>query len=317
MLRSRITPVDGKAPLIDSRPLLQKYYDSLESRIGYRLFLGDSRHFGYYASPTSSPWPVGPALRAMEGQLFEALRLPPGSRVLDAGCGTGHVAIYMANRGDYRIEGIEYMERHVIKAQRNVRRAGLQNYITVQHGDYHHLEAFASNSFDGIYTMETLVHSTDPLQVLREFRRILRPGGHLALHEYDHEDLSKTPTGLTDAMANVNKYAAMPGNEMFDKDYLKELVREAGFDDVQLRDLSAHITPMLWLFYIFAVIPLFFFRLLGIEHWFVNTLAGAAMYQGRGLWRYIQVAGKKGASRNREFPVQDLTTEGSMEYKSS
>ena len=279
--------------LIDSNPTLQRYYASLESRIGYRLFLGDTRHFGYYQSSSSFPLPINGALRAMESELFDALQCPRGSKVLDAGCGVGHVAIYMAQRGGYRVEAIDVVERHIAKAQRNIRHAGLEGAVSAQHGDYHHLEGFADDSLDGIYTMETLVHSTDPLRVLREFRRILKPGGRLAMNEYDHEDLDKAPKALSEAMVKVNKYAAMPANQSFEKDVLKDLVRKAGFEDVELRDMTENIVPMMWLFYIIAVIPLFIFRLLGIEHRFVNTLAGVEMYRGRDLWRYIQVTGRK------------------------
>ena len=280
-------------PLIDSNPTLQRYYASLESRVGYRLFLGDTRHFGYYESSSSFPLPVHGALRAMEAQLLDALRLPPGSTVLDAGCGVGHVAMYMAQRGGHRVEGIDVVERHVAKARRNVRAAGLERAVAARHGDYHHLEGFADASFDGVYTMETLVHSTDPLKVLREFRRILKPGGRLAMHEYDHEDLGKAPKDLSAAMARVNRNAAMPANQSFDKGALKDLVREAGFEDATLKDMTDHVVPMMWLFYLFAVIPLFVIRLLGMEDRFVNILAGVEMYRGRHLWRYVQVTGRK------------------------
>jgi sterol 24-C-methyltransferase len=287
---------EEKEPLLNANPTLQKYYGSLESRIGYRLLLGDTRHFGYYTSPSSWPFPINGALRAMEEQLFNALECPPGSRLLDAGCGVGHVAIHMARAGDYRIECIDVVARHVAKAKRNISNAGMEAAISARLGDYHHLEDFQDNSFDGIYTMETLVHSTDPLGVLREFLRLLKPGGRITLNEYDHDDSEKAPKGLADSMKKVNKYAAMPANASFDRDVLKELIQEAGFEDVHLRDLSEHIVPMLWLFYLLAIIPYILFKLLGIEHCFVNTMAGVESYRGRHLWRYIQVTGKKRAS---------------------
>lgn len=279
---------------INPNPVLQKYYASLESRIGYRLFLGGTRHFGYYDSSNSSPLPIDQALRAMESKLYEALNCPKGSTLLDAGCGVGHVALYMAKRGDYKIECIDLVERHVARAQENIKRAGMQESISVRLGDYHHLEDFPSHSLDGIYTMETLVHSTDPLNVLQQFNRILKPGGRIALHEYDHKDLDKAPKKLADAMRKVNQYAAMPANASFDQDVLKDLLQQAGFEDVQLNDLSDHIVPMMWLFYIFAIVPYMVLKFFGLEHHFVNAVAGAEMYRGRSLWRYIQVTGRKG-----------------------
>ena len=282
-----------KKSSINPNPVLQKYYASLESRIGYRLFLGGTRHFGYYPSSTSSPLPIDQALRAMEAKLYEALDCPKGSTLLDAGCGVGRVALYMAERGKYKIECIDVVERHVARAKKNIAKEGMQESVSAQLGDYHHLEDFPSSSFDGIYTMETLVHSTDPLKVLQEFLRLLKPGGHVALHEYDHRDLDKAPQKLADAMKKVNKYAAMPANASFDQDVLKHLLDEAGFEDVQLKDLSEHIVPLIWLFYIIAIVPYMLLKFVGLEHHFVNTVAGAEMYKGRSLWRYIQVTGTK------------------------
>jgi len=229
----------------------------------------------------------------MEGQLYTALNCPEGSTVLDAGCGVGHVALYMAKRGKFQVECIDVVAHHVDKAKMNIANAGMQGSITAQVGDYHHLENFPSASFDGIYTMETLVHSTAPLKVLREFLRLLKPGGHLALHEYDHDDLDKAPKKLAEAMRKVNKYASMPANDSFERDVLKDLLKEAGFENVELKDITEHVVPMMWLFYIFAIIPYLLLKFLGLDHHFVNIVAGAEMYRGRSLWRYVQVTGRK------------------------
>ena len=74
----------------------QSYYDTLESRIGYRLLLGGTRHFGYYEPGTLWPFSLAPALRRMEDYLYASLDLPKGAMVLDAGCGVGHVALHLA-----------------------------------------------------------------------------------------------------------------------------------------------------------------------------------------------------------------------------
>ena len=285
--------VTEREPLLTHNSTLQDYYASLESRIGYRLLLGGTRHFGYYLTPNAFPLPINRALRAMETELFKGLQCPKGSHVLDAGCGVGHVALNMAKAGSYTIEAIDIVARHVAKAKRNIQRAGMEARVTARTGDYHDLGHYENSSFDGIYTMETLVHSTNPSQVLQEFLRILKPGGHIALNEYDHMDMDKAPKDLATSMKKINQYAAMPANASFDHDVLIDLLREAGFVDVKLRDLSKHIVPMLWLFYIIAIIPYLIIRMLGLEPYFVNTLAGVESYRGRHLWRYIQVTGRK------------------------
>lgn len=74
-------------PTINNNKPLQDYYHSLESRIGYRLVLGGTRHFGYYEPGTKWPFPVSKALRAMEDHLISNLDLETGSKIMDAGCG--------------------------------------------------------------------------------------------------------------------------------------------------------------------------------------------------------------------------------------
>ena len=81
---------------------IQSYYDTWESRIGYKLLLGGTRHFGYYDPGTLWPFPLTPALRRMEDYLYASLDLPEGAKVLDAGCGVGHVALHLAQVCTFR-----------------------------------------------------------------------------------------------------------------------------------------------------------------------------------------------------------------------
>ena len=182
---------------------LQNYYASVESRIGYRIFLGGTRHFGFYKDEEEWPWPIGKALRCMEDYLFDSLDLKEGSKVLDAGCGYGHVAIRGAQRG-LDVECIDIVERHVERAKRNVTAAGLDDRIHARLGDYHDLSCFDDSTFDGAYTMETIVHASDPDKAFAEFYRVLKPGGHLAMNEYEHLPVDTLPREEIEAMETIN-----------------------------------------------------------------------------------------------------------------
>ncbi|MCJ1361695.1 hypothetical protein MMC16_000795 [Acarospora aff. strigata] len=296
--------VSDTEPLVNPNPELQSYYASVESRIGYLLFLGGTRHFGYYPKDTSWPFPINGALRAMEERLFNQLDLPPSAEVLDAGCGVGHVAIYMAQKG-LHVYGIDIIDRHVQKARRNIRAAGLEQAITARKMDYHHLDALPAASFDGVYTVETFVHATDPEGVLAEFLRVLRPGGSIVLYEYDHCDMGTAPKELAASMECVNKYAAMPTNRRFDRGVLQRMLEVAGFQDVVVTDLTENIRPMLLLFFVVAYIPYLIIRFFGLEPWFVNTVAGVNAYRGAKakVWRYVAVSARKPGERRSDIGV--------------
>ncbi|CAL3972374.1 unnamed protein product [Diplocarpon coronariae] len=279
-------------PQINSNKSLQDYYTSIESRVGYSLVLGGTRHFGLYDKGKIWPFPIGSALRAMENHLFDTLGLDKGSLVLDAGCGVGHVAIHMATRG-LRVHCIDVVDHHIEKAKGNIKSQGFDESITIRKMDYHHLSGFADETFDGAYTMETFVHATDPEQALGEFFRVLKPGGRLALYEYDHESPEAAPKFLESHMKEINKYAAMPSNALFEKGVLQKMLGDAGFENVAVEDLSANITPMMRLFFVIGVVPYLLIRLFGLQAYFVNTVAGVEGYLGQKYWRYIAVSARK------------------------
>lgn len=117
----------------------------------------------------------------MEDHLARSLDVPAGSTVLDAGCGYGHVAIHLAREHRLKVIGINVVDRHVSRAKANVQKAGLDEAISIQKQDYHHLERFPDASLDAVYTMETFVPTTDPTAMLKGSYRFLKPGGSLAL----------------------------------------------------------------------------------------------------------------------------------------
>lgn len=285
-------PPADRQPTINHNPTLQDYYTSLESRIGYRLVLGGTRHFGYYEQDTYWPFPINGALRAMEDHLFANLNLKTGSTVLDAGCGVGDVAIRMA-QGGLKVQGIDVIDLHIAKANRNIQRRGWAHAIDVQKMDYHHLDAFEDSTFDGVYTVETFVHATDPEAVLAEFIRVLKPGGSMAFYEYDQYNFSTAPNAMKEAWKEINKNAAMPGYDNFSQGVLESMLQRAGFVDVDIKDITLNVTPMLRFFFILAYLPYLIVKLFGLEAYFVNCVAGVEGYRSIGYARYVAISARK------------------------
>ena len=287
-----------KEPRIEDNPSLQRYYAGFESRIGYRFFLGGTRHFGFYQPGTKWPFPINGALRKMEDHLFDSLGLQPHAKVLDAGCGVGHVAMHLARKG-LSVQGIDVVSKHLTWARQGIRANGLDKDVTVRLMDYQHLDGFADASFDGVYTMETLVHAMYPEQALAEFFRVIKPGGSLALYEYDHPDFfaasKDLPEDLRDSMIQVNTRASMPANVVFVQGELQLMLERQGFRDVVVQDLTENIKPMARLFFLVGYIPYLIICLLGLQAWFVNTQAGVQGYRvlRRRLWRYVAVTARK------------------------
>ncbi|KAL4890541.1 S-adenosyl-L-methionine-dependent methyltransferase [Aspergillus ambiguus] len=148
----------------------RRYYASLETRLGNQLLLNGRAHLGLYPPSTWRPFPIQHALLAMEDHMFRSLDLHPGTRGL-------------------RVLAIDLVGEQVQHARQNVRRIlddRTGAAVTVQQDDYHRLKMVGASSLDGIYTIETLVHTTDLSEVLKEFLRALKPGGRVVPYEYDH-----------------------------------------------------------------------------------------------------------------------------------
>ena len=298
----KLTPADvaTETPVFDDHGELEANYDSLECRLGWDWLFGGNRHFAYYDDPgTWWPFPLARGQQRMQAKLLEALALPPGSRVLDAGCGDGHVAIDMARRGGLRVTAFDVLERHVRNAQRNVARAaGLlsdgqgqgQGQVTVLRLDFGHLETVAGASYDGVYTSEALLHAAEAPAVLAEFARVLRPGGRVVLHEFHHDFMRGALVGFPAEVAHVDGGSGPAFGRA--KAYFESAMARAGFVDVVVRNYSPNVAPMARLFSVFAL-----WRhvvvLLRLQRLFPNTAASTEGYVGMEHWAYLSVSGTK------------------------
>jgi SAM-dependent methyltransferase len=114
--------------------------------------------------------------REAELDRFEnALRLRPGARVLDAGCGSGQIAIALAKRG-LRVTGIDLSPEMIRRAGAHAAARGAQ--VTWRVGDVARLDEPLA-VYDAILARVVLQFVPDIPAALREFRRVLRPGGRL------------------------------------------------------------------------------------------------------------------------------------------
>jgi SAM-dependent methyltransferase len=96
---------------------------------------------------------------------------------LDCGCADGGYSIGLLERGAKRVVGLEVLPERVAAAR--ARCANVKD-ITFVEGESERLP-FPDATFDGVLLNEVLEHVDDEHQTLVEARRVLRPGGHLAL----------------------------------------------------------------------------------------------------------------------------------------
>lgn len=101
----------------------------------------------------------------------------PKANVLEVGVGTGlNAPLYPAH---YQVTGIDISARMLQKARKRLARERLRQVRLVQM-DAARL-TFADNSFDVVYAPYTISVVPDPVQVVREMRRVCKPGGAILI----------------------------------------------------------------------------------------------------------------------------------------
>jgi ubiquinone/menaquinone biosynthesis C-methylase UbiE len=114
--------------------------------------------------------------------LAKAMRLRPGMRLLDVGCGIGGPARYFAGEQKCVVSGIDLTEEFVSTAQSLTKLAGLDGQA-----EFHRASAlelpFEAGSFDGAYMIHVGMNLPDKLSVFREVARVLKPAARFTIFD--------------------------------------------------------------------------------------------------------------------------------------
>ena len=161
-----------------------------DDRLLERLW-GEHVHLGHYGSPPRRR----DFRRAKEDFVHELVRwsgldqLPPGSRVLDVGCGIGGSARILARDYGLDVLGISISPGQIRRAQ-ELTPQGLSCRFAVM--DALALE-LPDASFDSVWSVEAGPHMPDKQRYADELLRVLKPGGRLAVADWNRRDPSVRP----------------------------------------------------------------------------------------------------------------------------
>ncbi len=130
-------------------------------------------HYGLWGPETKSG---REALLRANQTLLEGCGLGPGETVLDAGCGVGGTAIWLAQEYGVNAIGLTNCEPHVALATEQAEQRGVGHLVEFHYGDFMELP-FSDATFDAVLNHETYCYAPDKLAYLRGVRRVLKPGG--------------------------------------------------------------------------------------------------------------------------------------------
>ncbi|MFE5672722.1 class I SAM-dependent methyltransferase [Agromyces sp. NPDC056523] len=208
-------------------------------------------HYHYDVSNTFYEWVLGPSMtytcacypsaeasldEAQENKyrlVFEKLRLKPGDRLLDVGCGWGGMVRYAARRG-VRALGVTLSQEQATWAQRAVADEGLGDLAEVRYGDYRDIR---ESGFDAVSSIGLLEHIgvRNYKSYFRFLRSRLRPGGLLLNHCITRPDNKAEPS----THGFIDRYV-FPDGELTGSGRIITEAQDAGLEVLHEENLRPH-----------------------------------------------------------------------------
>jgi cyclopropane-fatty-acyl-phospholipid synthase len=165
------------------------------------------------------------------------LRLRPGDRLLDIGCGWGGLVIHAAERYGVEALGITLSRNQAELAKERIVRTGIQSRCRVEVRDYRDLDEIGG--FDKLVSVGMFEHvgeSRLPLY-FQHALRLLRPGGVFLNHGIARRTSDPQPAGPT----FISRYV-FPDGELVPINATLRYAEEAGFEVRDVESLREHYT---------------------------------------------------------------------------
>ncbi len=164
------------------------------------------------------------------------LRLRPGDRLLDIGCGWGALVCWAARVHGVRAHGITLSNQQLDYARERIRLEGLQDLVTVELRDYRDLEGTAV--FDKVSSIGMFEHVglANLPAYYAVVQRVLRPGGLFLNHGITHDEEGWNRTVATEF---INRYV-FPDGELDCVSNIQLGMERAGFEIHDVEGLRPH-----------------------------------------------------------------------------
>jgi sarcosine/dimethylglycine N-methyltransferase len=153
-------------------------YDTAMSRLLTRVW-GANLHMGLFTDPAM---PLPAAQMQAKRHMAEAADLHAGQQVIEAACGVGSTARFLAATYDVHMHATNIAEAQLAEGRELTEQAGLAHLVDYRFADYHALP-FEAASCDVWWCQEALLYSVDKRLVMEEAIRVVRPGGRLIMSD--------------------------------------------------------------------------------------------------------------------------------------
>jgi SAM-dependent methyltransferase len=185
---------------------------------------------------------LGDQARTLATLLHRDTRYPPGTRVLEAGCGIGAQTVTLARQSPEAVIVAMDVSAMSLRAARDCIRQARHDNVRFTQADVYALP-FEPATFDHAFVCFVLEHLPSPTDALVRLRRVLKPGGTVTVIEGDHGSAYFHPDSVHARRAIqclVDLQARAGGNSLIGR-ALYPLLTDAGFGDVEVSPRMVYV----------------------------------------------------------------------------
>lgn len=174
---------------------------------------------------------------------YEHMRIQPGHKVLDVGCGPGTDTIPLAEqmRRSGQIIGVDYDEKMIAEAEQRAQKAGVSDCVIHKCADAIELP-FESNYFDACRSERLFEHLPDPAKALSEMVRVTKPGGWIVVLDSDWGTFSIDANEIETERRLVRFFSEHSVNNGYSGRQLYRLFKQQGLADISTRICGVILT---------------------------------------------------------------------------
>lgn len=221
------------------------------------------------------------------------LGLDERSRLLDVAPGMGTQDIYLSqNFSPLSIDGLDVTWGHVEHGRRRAREAQVEDRVRFRHGTATEMP-FADGSFTHLLSIEGPEHFDTREKFLHEARRVLQPGGVIALADFI---VKRQPRNLVEKVVAeaARSLWKVPRANVYTAEVYSEKMRGAGFEKVELQEMGALVIPGYYFEQMRPETIKAITRIRGFMLARLSLLLDIAVYRGftMGLLEYVLVRGE-------------------------
>lgn len=187
---------------------------------------------GYFKTPEDD---IDTAQEQKLDYICRKLRLRPGDRLLDIGCGWGGLVMYAAQKHGVHVLGITLSKHQAELAAARIQQAGLSDLCKVEVRDYREIDQ--PSGFDKVVSVGMLEHvgAAHLPQYFYQVWRLVRPGGVFLNHA-----IARNPLDVAKSGPSFSDRYVFPDGETVPTGTSLEIAEKAGFEVRDVESLREH-----------------------------------------------------------------------------